>query len=409
MCQTDSCTHYTVEMDAIQDMIAKMKEANNPAKMQEWDKKYQKLKIQHDSCIAKANRKNTQASQPSPAVVNTPVQTSSPVIPHKSEFKVDTAKKDNKVPPATALTNKKPDPKKSVKVPALISTKSATKDTTPKTSQPANKPVTKDTTPQATPQPELQHEKGLDYNQKVDTLDHGVTTYKVRIGNKVFDYIVVDLDKSDIQLHLHYHGGKLKDHNFGSLANLLNSGEVNREKVEMLTNGGMYMHDGQPQGLYIENKKHITPIDTSDPKNGDNFHLMPNGVFFVKNGNAEILTTDSYKKSELEDSSISIATQSGPMLVIDGKRHPVFTEGSHNEKLRSGVCVVNKKTVVFAICDQINFWDFANFFKDYIKGPNALFLDGAVSRMYFREKGVNGHLRRDPDGNFGAIISVTAK
>ena len=124
---------------------------------------------------------------------------------------------------------------------------------------------------------------------------------------------------------------------------------------------------------------------------------------------AQILTTDSFKKSKLNDSCIAFATQSGPMLVTNGARHDKFTEGSQNEKLRSGVCVINSKTVVFAICERINFWDFANFFRDYLKAKNALFLDGVVSRMYFREPGKKGKLRRDTDGNFGPMISVTAK
>ena len=253
--------------------------------------------------------------------------------------------------------------------------------------------------------------KGINYNQTIDTIDYGTMEYKVQIGGKVFDYIVVDLNKSDIRLHLLEHTGKNKDHNYGSLGELLNSDDIgkDKDKIQMLTNGGMYLYNSQPQGLFIENHQLITPLDTTNPRNGDNFHLMPNGIFFIKNGEAYILSTDSFKRSKFVDTSISYATQSGPLLVKDGERHPAFTEGSSNEKLRSGVCVINSKKVVFAICEQINFWDFANFFKDYIKGKNALFLDGVVSQMYFRYPGKNKKLRRQSGGNFGPMISVTAK
>lgn len=297
--------------------------------------------------------------------------------------------KDNKLPP-TEPTQKsaKQDPKKGIlHVPPV-------------------KLASKDTEPPPTP--------GLNYHTShIDTLalGKGTNAYKVQIGNRVFDYIVVDLTKSDLKLHLLHPDGPQKDHNFSTLGSVYDYlVREKKEKIEMLTNGGMYMHNQQPQGLFIENKIQKTNLDTTDPKNGDNFHLMPNGVFFIREGKAKILTTDSFKKSLYNDTIISYATQSGPMLVIDGKRHPVFTEGSLNEKLRSGVAVIDEKHVVFAICDQINFWDFANFFKDYIKSPNALFLDGAVSRMFLGEKSEKEvHLRRDSDGTFGPIISVTAK
>ena len=51
-------------------------------------------------------------------------------------------------------------------------------------------------------------------------------------------------------------------------------------KLLMATNAGMYKRDNQPQGLYIENGKTITPLDLS--KRGGNFYLKPNGVFFIK-------------------------------------------------------------------------------------------------------------------------------
>ncbi|MCW3126201.1 MAG: hypothetical protein JWO03_1859 [Bacteroidetes bacterium] len=392
--QKSSCSDYFDSRILIaKTRLAQSKAPAGSKAIQDLQMKLEDIEKQKDSCMA--SQDNTSKTVPLDTVKQTAPATAPATIPQprEAEPKKDSAvntPKDNKLPPAEPVhQNKKPEPNKNPK---------------PRPVGPPVKPIVKDTTPPPAPKPE----KGLDYNQKIDTLDRNVNSFKVRVGNKEFYYIVVDLDKSDIKLHLHHTKDKYVGHNFSTIEALLSSQEINIAKTEMITNGGMYMHNGQPQGLYIENGKMMAPIDTADPKNGDNFHLMPNGVFFIKNGEAHILTTDSFKKTELGDSNISYATQSGPMLVIDGKRHSVFTEGSHNEKLRSGVCVINKKTVVFAICDQINFWDFANFFKDYIKGHNALFLDGSVSRMYLK-KGLKENIRKDMDGTFGPMISVTEK
>ena len=50
---------------------------------------------------------------------------------------------------------------------------------------------------------------------------------------------------------------------------------------------------------------------------------------------------------------------------------------------------------------EINFYDFANYFKS-IGCKNALYLDGLVSRIYLPEK-----QWIQTDGNFGVIIGVT--
>ena len=46
-----------------------------------------------------------------------------------------------------------------------------------------------------------------------------------------------------------------------------------------------------------------------------------------------------------------IATQSGPMLVINGRLHPRFVHANVSLKQRSGVGVREPQTVVFAISD----------------------------------------------------------
>ena len=71
------------------------------------------------------------------------------------------------------------------------------------------------------------------------------------------------------------------------------------------------------------------------------------------------------------------ATQSGPMLVIDGDLHPALIEGSSDRTWRTGVGLSSDGQVHFAISQRhVNFHDFARLFRDELSCDNALFLDG---------------------------------
>ncbi len=60
-----------------------------------------------------------------------------------------------------------------------------------------------------------------------------------------------------------------------------------------------------------------------------------------------------------------IATQSGPMLVINGQLHPKFSEDGQSRKIRNGVGVLDGDTVFFALSEgAVSFADFARLFRD---------------------------------------------
>lgn len=136
-------------------------------------------------------------------------------------------------------------------------------------------------------------------------------------------------------------------------------------------NGGMFHPDYKPVGLYIENGREITRAST---RNGPgNFHLKPNGIFYTSGATAGVLETGAYLKAKPQ---AEFATQSGPMLVINGRLHPRFKSGE-SQKLRNGVGVRDANTIVFAISEgEVSFGAFARLFRDGLKCPNALFLDG---------------------------------
>ncbi len=101
------------------------------------------------------------------------------------------------------------------------------------------------------------------------------------------------------------------------------------------------------------------------------------------------------------DRKLESATQSGPMLVIDGALHPAFNPGSSNLAIRNGVGILPTGKLVFVLSKEpVNFYDFASYFKS-LGCLNALYLDGFVSRMYLPEK-----KWIQTDGNFGVIIGV---
>ena len=77
---------------------------------------------------------------------------------------------------------------------------------------------------------------------------------------------------------------------------------------------------------------------------------------------------------------VAYATQSGPMLVIDGALHPRFLPGSDSLKVRNGVGVSADGRVHFAISEgRVRFHDFGTLFRDVLDAPDALFLDGTIS------------------------------
>jgi uncharacterized protein YigE (DUF2233 family) len=176
----------------------------------------------------------------------------------------------------------------------------------------------------------------------------------------------VDPKKSELQLYWKDEYNR----NFGSIQSLKSNLEKRKKRLLFAMNGGMYKPGGSPQGLYIQSKITLSPIDTTTASG--NFYLKPNGVFYITTDDiAAICNTLDFKDNE----KIKYATQSGPMLVINGQIHPAFKEGSANKNIRNGVGVLPDGTLIFALSKQaINFYDFAHYFKK-LGCKNALYLD----------------------------------
>jgi len=165
---------------------------------------------------------------------------------------------------------------------------------------------------------------------------------------------------------------------FGSFENVRRHLVQQGKTPVFLMNAGIYQTGGVPCGLHVENAVELHPLNQADAPG--NFFLKPNGVFFIENGKASVLSTADYALGKFKP---RLAVQSGPMLLIGGKRHPAFRDGSASKLLRNGVGVDDKGRVVFAITDKgqmVNFWEFAGLFLK-LGCQNALFLDGDISQM----------------------------
>lgn len=158
------------------------------------------------------------------------------------------------------------------------------------------------------------------------------------------------------------------------------------QRLGFAMNAGMFQPDLSPVGLFIENGQRLKKLVTADGPG--NFGLLPNGVFCISDRFA-VVESRRYAKSGPE---CTFATQSGPLLVIDGTLHPRFRPSSDSLHIRNGVGVsVDGQTAYFAISNApVNFAQFARLFRDVLATPNALYFDGSVSRLYAPDLGRSG-------------------
>ncbi len=217
------------------------------------------------------------------------------------------------------------------------------------------------------------------------------TSLKSQVDNDRFVSHVINPKEQKIKFFWKDDFGQ-KILNFENLKSLL---AENGDSLIFAMNGGMYNKDFSPQGLYIENGKILVKIDTAKSGYG-NFYMKPNGIFYLKpDFTPGICTTETYQANL----DVLYATQSGPLLLIDGNIHPKFMKGSKNLNIRNGVGILPDGNLIFAMSkSKINFYDFAFYFKE--KGCKyALYLDGFVSKTYLPSENWI-----QLDGSFGVII-----
>jgi uncharacterized protein YigE (DUF2233 family) len=154
----------------------------------------------------------------------------------------------------------------------------------------------------------------------------------------------------------------------------------NAAPVRFVMSAGMFGEDGNPIGYTVIAGKRVHRLNRASATG--NFYLKPNGVFFGSGGKWQVLATDTF--ADTVTRRPEFATQSGPMLVIDGTLHPDLAVDGPSKKIRNGVGVDPAGRAHFVISEApISFGKLARYYRDVLKTPNALFLDGTVSQLWY--------------------------
>lgn len=220
-----------------------------------------------------------------------------------------------------------------------------------------------------------------------------VTCEDVDYAGKSYTACTIDVASENLSLFHKDDDGTV----IGSFGGIEDLPEVNRLRFAM--NAGMYHDDRSPVGHYLEDGEQTMRVITN--AGPGNFGLLPNGVFCINEDSAQVYETLDYVARE---PVCRDATQSGPMLVIDGALHPRFLPHSTSRFIRNGVGTsADGATTVFVISNNsVTFHEFGSFFRDYLALPNALYFDGKVSRLYARDQG-----RSDFGFQLGPMVAVT--
>lgn len=184
---------------------------------------------------------------------------------------------------------------------------------------------------------------------------------------------------------------------FGSFRALEDTLAMRGLDLVFAMNAGMYGEDLKPIGLYVEDGKRLKKANRRDGPG--NFHLKPNGVFFIGGKTGGVMETEAFLSAGMTP---RFASQSGPMLVIEGEIHPKFSVDGTSMQRRNGVGSPDPHTLVFAISEGgVNFHSFARLFRDHLGCRNALFLDGSISSLHAEDLS-----RSDGFFDLGPIVAL---
>lgn len=183
--------------------------------------------------------------------------------------------------------------------------------------------------------------------------------------------------------------------NFANVRRTLNPDET----LSFAMNAGMFHADYRAVGLLVVDGTELSPIVTGG--SNDNFGMLPNGVFC--SGGVRPFQVIESRSFAADRPDCRLATQSGPMLVIDGQLHPRFLVDSNSRYIRNGVGVSpDGQTAWFAISNRpVTFHEFGRLFRDGLGVQDALYFDGSISRLYAPQ--VN---RADFGRSMGPIIGL---
>jgi len=213
----------------------------------------------------------------------------------------------------------------------------------------------------------------------------GLWVEHVMLAGSTFTIVTVDLQQAKLRLFWKRPDGS----RFGSFKALSDDLQAKHQRLVFAANAGIFDRSFTPCGLHVEAGVEYVPLNLGDGQG--NFYMKPNGVFLVDDSGARIVESSKYGGT---NQGMRLATQSGPLLVLDGRINPQFAPASTNRRLRSGVGLSSAQHVHFVISDKaITFHQLASLFRDRLGCREALYLDGVISRFYLPNGG-RGNERR---------------
>jgi uncharacterized protein YigE (DUF2233 family) len=228
---------------------------------------------------------------------------------------------------------------------------------------------------------------------------HAVDCASAQVDGKTALACRVDVHREDLRLFLNDAAGNPLQ-TFAALERSLAPQGLH---VTFAMNAGMFQPNYSPVGLFIADGKQFKRLNTADGT--DNFTLKPNGVFFLGTNGAGVIESSQFPAIA---QSVSLATQSGPLLVQAGAIHPRLSATSVSRLIRNGVGVDNAGIAVFAITeDAMNLHEFARLFRDVLHCPNALYFDGNVSSVYLPARQLN--VQRSSLGPMIAVVEAASR
>jgi uncharacterized protein YigE (DUF2233 family) len=226
--------------------------------------------------------------------------------------------------------------------------------------------------------------------------ERGVTTQELTVGANVFTVVRVDLNKATV--HLFWKdpdGGR-----YGTFEALDRSLTASRQHLLFAANAGIFDTGFIPCGLHIEDGRELTPFNLNSGVG--NFYLKPNGVLLVDDAGAAVVESTQYRA---RTGKVLMATQSGPMLVVNGTINRELAPNSTHRQIRNGVGVASPRQVVFVLSRQpVTFFELASVFKSQLNCPDALYLDGGISRFHLPPTKAG-----EGEGEYAGILAVTAR
>jgi uncharacterized protein YigE (DUF2233 family) len=207
-----------------------------------------------------------------------------------------------------------------------------------------------------------------------------------------FTTISVNVREENIELFLRDESGK-PFNRFERVAAWLKARD---KQLRFAMNAGMFHSDFSPVGLLVMDGRQVAPLNLGT--GFGNFFMRPNGVFLVSRSGPRIIESSEYPSFS---QGVRLATQSGPLLLRHGTINPAFNPSSKSRLIRNGVGVTGQQAV-FVISEQpVTFYELAIFFRDDLRCPDALYLDGVVSSLHSTEL-----QRSDFKVDLGPIVGV---